>query len=73
MGDEDPLLLAAGEATDSGLGEGMGVHCLEHLLGPLAPRLRMKGKAESVTVHTELDQVSRASGGRDRGATFWGT
>ena len=36
VGDQDPLLLAAGEAADAGVGEGLGADRGEHLLDQLA-------------------------------------
>ena len=60
MRDQDPLLLAAGQFADAGVGEAVRVDRLEHLPDERTAPARGKRHAEAVSVDPECDQVAPA-------------
>ena len=59
VGDQDALLLAAGEPPDAGVGEAARVDRPEHLLDQRAARARGSRHPEPVRVQAEPDEIAR--------------
>ena len=60
VGDEDALLLAAGEVADARIRETHRVDGVEHLVDLLATRWRRQRQTEPLPVDAEADEVARA-------------